>query len=147
MEENGMEKYEIFEAMTNHPVMFLATVEGDQPHVRAVFLYKADESGILFHMAKRREMYAQIVNNNKAELCFSCGPVQIRVTGRLDEIDDNALKDEICEHPSRAFLKKFRENGAFEDFYRDIAVFRLSNGTASLWSMDKNFAPKEMVQI
>ena len=92
-------------------------------------------------------MYAQIVNNNKAELCFSCGPVQIRVTGRLDEIDDNALKDEICEHPSRAFLKKFRENGAFEDFYRDIAVFRLSNGTASLWSMDKNYAPKEMVQI
>jgi uncharacterized pyridoxamine 5'-phosphate oxidase family protein len=142
-----MEKHEIFEAMATHPVMHLATVEGDQPHVRAVFLYKADESGILFHMAKKREMYTQIVKNNKAELCFNCEHVQIRVTGHLDEIDDNDLKDEICEHPSRAFLKNFRENGAFEDFYRDIAVFRLSNGMASLWSMDKNFAPKEMVQI
>lgn len=142
-----MEKQEIFEAMASHPVMYLATSEADQPHVRAVFLYRADASGILFHMAKKREMYAQIMKNNKVEICFSCDSLQIRVTGRLVEIDDNALKDEICEHPSRKFLKNFRENGVFKDFYREVAVFRLSNGTASLWSMDKNFAPKETIQL
>ena len=88
-----------------------------------------------------------MIANSKVELCFSCGGQQIRVVGQVEEIDDNKLKDEIVEHPSRNFLKAWKEGGAFEDFYKGIAVFNLKNGVAHIWSMDKNFQPQEIVQL
>ncbi len=142
-----MTKNEIFEAINNNPVFHLATVEGNQPRVRGMLLYRADESGILFHTATMKDVYKQITENNKAELCFSCNGVQIRISGELELIDDNKLLDEISEHPSRKFLKAWKENGVFEDFYKAVAVFRLKNGTAVTWTMDKNFAPKEKIQL
>lgn len=142
-----MTKNEIFEAITNNPVFYLATVEGTQPRVRAMLLYRADEEGILFHTAVKKDVYKQMSINNKVELCFNCNGTQIRISGELEQIDDNNLKDEIAEHPTRGFLKAWKENGAFENFYKDIAVFRLKNGTASPWAMDKNFASKEIVQL
>lgn len=142
-----MTKNEVFEAITQNPVFYIATVEDDQPRVRAMFLYRADEAGIIFHTATAKDVYKQICKNNKAELCFSCDGTQIRISGELELIDDNNFKDEIVEHPSRAFLKAWKEKGAFKNFYEAIAVFRLKNGTACPWTMDKNFAPKEKVQL
>lgn len=142
-----MTKHEIFEAITNNPVMHIATVEGDQPRVRAMLLYKADDSGIMFHMLTTRDARRQITVNNKVELCFSCNGKQIRISGCLDLIDDNSVKDEIVEHPSRKFLKAWKESGMYKDFYKDISVYILKNGTATVWSMDKNFEPKEIVQL
>lgn len=142
-----MTKTEIYEAITKNPVFYLATVENDQPHVRAMFLYRADESGIIFHTYTKKDVYKQICNNNKVELCFSCGNTQIRISGKLEKIDDNKLKDEIVEHPTRAFLKAWKEKGVFKNFYSDIAVFSLKNGEAFPWTMDKNFEPKEKVLL
>ncbi|MGI6086065.1 MAG: pyridoxamine 5'-phosphate oxidase family protein [Acetivibrionales bacterium] len=142
-----MTKNEVFEAITKNPVFYLATVEDDQPRVRAMLLYRADESGIIFHTATAKDVYKQICKNNKAELCFSCNGTQIRISGALELIDDKSFKDEIVEHPTRAFLKAWKEQGAFKNFYEDIAVFRLEYGTACIWTMDKNFAPKEKVQL
>ncbi len=41
-----MEKQEILEFLKKNPVFFLATSEGDHPHVRAMMLYRADEEGV-----------------------------------------------------------------------------------------------------
>jgi uncharacterized pyridoxamine 5'-phosphate oxidase family protein len=142
-----MTKNEIFEAITKNPVFYLATVEDTQPRVRAMLLYRADEEGILFHTAVKKDVYKQMCINNKVELCFSCNGTQIRISGELEQLDDNTLKDEIVEHPTRGFLKAWKENGAFKNFYEDIAVFRLKNGVAFPWTTDKNFAPKEFVQL
>lgn len=142
-----MTKKEIFEVITKNPVFHLATVEGNQPHVRAMFLYRADESGILFHTGTVKNVYKQIINNNKVELCFSCNGIEIRITGELELIDDNSLKDEILEHPTRGFLRSFKEKGLFKDFYKDVAVFRMKNGVASPWTMDMNFSEKEIVYL
>ncbi len=116
-------------------------MEEDHPRVRAMFMYRTDEEGILFHTAVAKGVYKHICNNNKVELCFSCNGTQIRITRALEQIDDNNLKDEIVEHPSRAFLKAWKEQGVFEDFYKAIAVFRLKNGTAIPWTTEKNFSP------
>ncbi len=43
-----MQKEKIFEIMNQNPVLFLATTEGDEPRVRGMMLYKADESGIVW---------------------------------------------------------------------------------------------------
>ncbi|WP_303867756.1 hypothetical protein [Acetobacterium wieringae] len=61
----------------------------------------------------------------------------------MEIVDDNNLKDEIASHPSRAFLKPWKESGELSDFYQTFAVFKLTGGTAVTWTMDTNFAPKE----
>lgn len=142
-----MTKNEIFEAITNNPVFHLATVEGDQPRVRAMFLYKADDSGIIFHTSVNKDVNKQITDNNRVELCFSCNGTQIRISGVLERVNDNALLDEIVEHPSRKFLKAWKDNGIFDDFNKAIAIYCLKNGTASLWTMETNFAPKVKVRL
>jgi len=144
-----MTREEILEFINNNPVIFLATAEGDQPRVRGMLLYKADESGIVFHSGTMKDVYRQVVNNPKAELCFNDFKrgIQVRVTGELEIVDDNDLKDEIYEHPTRQFLKGWRESGTLGDFYQSFVVFRLKGGRAATWTMETNFAPKEYVQL
>lgn len=144
-----MTKQEIMELINNNPAFFLATVDGDQPRVRGMLLYKADESGILFHSGTFKDVYKQILEDPKAELCFNDYKrgIQVRVSGELDIVDDNKLKDEICEHPSRKFLQAWRANGSLEDFYKTFVVFRLKGGSATSWTMETNFSPKEVVQL
>ena len=144
-----MNKTEIFELLNNNPAFHLATNEGDQPRVRAMLLYKADESGIVFHTGAFKDVYKQIVNNPKVELCFydSKNNIQIRVKGELEIVEDNNFKDEIANHPSRQFLKPWRESGSLQDFYNSFKVFRLKNGSALVWTFASNFAPKEEIQL
>ena len=142
-----MTKQEILEALNKSPVFYLATVEGDQPRARGMLLYKADEAGIVFHTAKMREVFKQLTENNKAELCFNCDGIQIRISGELELVEDNNLKDEIANHPSRTFLKPWRESISVEDFHNVFAVFRLKNGIATTWTMEKNLDPKEKILL
>ncbi len=139
-----MQKEELYELMTNNPAFHLATVEDDQPRCRAMLLYRADQEGIVFHTGAMKDVYQQIMKNKKVELCFNDfkNNIQVRVFDELEEVDDNAFKDEICAHPSRQFLKPWRESGALENFYATFKVFRLKNGKAVCWTMATNFAPK-----
>jgi len=106
--EHAMEKDEMYRVMNANPALHLATVENGEPRVRAVFLYRADEEGIIFHIGTFKEMYAQISKDPKVEMCFNdpVKGIQIRVRGKLEEIDDNAFKDKIAETPGREFLRK-----------------------------------------
>lgn len=144
-----MNKQEIYALLNANPGFHLATVEGDQPRCRTMFLYKADENGIVFHTGSFKDVYRQISANSKVELCFNDikNNVQVRVSGRLEEVDDNAFKDEICAHPSRQFLKPWRESGPLENFYSSFKVFRLRNGKAVPWTFATNFAPKMVVEL
>lgn len=144
-----MNKQEMFEMMNANPGFHLATVEGDQPRCRGMFLFSADESGIIFHSGAMKDVHRQILKNPKAELCFNDfkNGVQVRVSGELEIVEDNALKDRICAHPSRVFLKPWRESGELKDFYRQFIVYRLKGGKAVAWTMATNFAPKEVVAL
>ena len=144
-----MTRQDIIELINNNPAFHLATVDGDQPRVRGMLLYKADDSGIVFHSGTMKDVYKQIVNNPKVELCFNDFKrgIQLRVSGEMEIVDDNALKDEIFEHPTRGFLKPWRESGTLEDFYKSFVVFRLKGGKAITWTMATNFAPKEYIQL
>lgn len=37
--------------------------------------------------------------------------MQIRVTGVLEKVEDENLKEEIFKHPTRKFLQAWKENG------------------------------------
>ena len=144
-----MTKEQIFELIRKNPVIYLATNEGDQPRVRCVFLYSADEHGIIFHTGKMKDLYKQVEINPKVEMCFydSEKNIQVRVSGQLDEITDNNFKDEISNHPSREFLKSWRESGPLEDFYTNFIVYTLKNGSAIWWTIEENFAPKRPINL
>ena len=46
-----MTKEELYTMMNQNPAFHLSTVEGNQPHVRGMLLFRADENGIIFHTA------------------------------------------------------------------------------------------------
>ena len=58
-----MGKKHVFEIINRNPVMFLATIDGSEPRVRGMMLYKADESGIVFHTGPQKDVYRQIIEN------------------------------------------------------------------------------------
>lgn len=144
-----MTRQEIFDLMNGNPAFFLATMEGNQPRVRGMLLYKADESGIVFHTGTMKDVFKQIMKNSRVELCFNNFKkgIQVRVSGEIELVDDNNLKDEISEHPTRQFLKPWKESGDLQDFYNTFAVFRLRNGLANTWTIDRNFAPKDEIKL
>ncbi|HWP97591.1 MAG TPA: pyridoxamine 5'-phosphate oxidase family protein [Syntrophomonadaceae bacterium] len=144
-----MTRQEICDLMNRNPVFFLATLEGQQPRVRGMLLYRADENGIVFHTGTFKEVYAQIMQNPRVELCFNDFKqgIQLRVSGELELLDDKDLKDEISQHPSRKFLRDWKESGNLQEFYDQFAVFQLQPVQASVWTMDKNFTGKENIQM
>jgi len=149
LKEFFMKKEELFAIMSANPAFHLATVEGDQPRCRAMFLYRADGNGIIFHSGIMKPVHQQITKNPKVELCFNDlqKGVQVRVSGKLEIVNDQALKDEICDHPTRAFLKGWRESGTLDDFYNSFQVYRLKEGKAVTWTMETNFAPKSEISL
>lgn len=144
-----MQKERIFELMHKNPGFFLATVDEGFPRVRGMFLYKADETGIVFHTGSMKDVYCQIVKNANVELCFLdvVQNIQIRVSGTLEIVEDRNLKDEISNHPSRIFLQDWRSSGSLEDFYSTFIVLRMKDGKAKVWTMETNFAPKEEIAL
>ncbi len=138
-----MTKQEIFQLMNQNPAFHLATVEGDQPRVRGMLLFRADEEGIIFHTASSKDLFRQIQANPKAELCFQGNGVQVRVTGVLEQVQDEALKAEIFAHPTRKFLQPWKELG-IENL---LTVFRMRNGEAVTWTMETNFDEKEYIEL
>ena len=145
-----MQKEKIFEVINKNPVIYLATVDGNEPRVRAIALYKADESGIVFHTGPQKEVYNQIMKNPNVQMCFYDMEqnIQVRVRGALEKIDDAALKEEISNHPSRKFMQAWKANSkTIEDFYNMFSVLRLKNGIANVWTFESNFAPKEDILL
>ncbi len=138
-----MTAQEIFKLMNENPAFCLATADGDQPRVREMLLFRADENGIIFHTASTKDVFAQIKANPKAEMCFSCGNIQIRVTGVLEQVSDDALREEIFAHPSRKFLQAWKDNG----IDGLLQIFAMKKCTAVTWTMETNFDPKEPVKL
>jgi len=134
---------EVIKAINEKPVFYLATIDGDMPRVRGMLLYKATEHEIIFHTAKCKDLYRQIVKNPNAELCFNNGSDQIRISGKLEVVEDRDLKDEIAAAPTRAFLKPWLATVSKEEFYREFAVLRMTKGKIILWNFEHNMEPKE----
>ena len=138
-----MNKTEILQFLNSHPVCFLATVEGDQPRVRGMMMYRADENGLLFHSGTPKDVCRQLARNPKVELCFNDMQtrVQIRVAGTALPDEDQKLKEEIVQ--AREFLKPI----VAAHGYGVLKVFRVTGCYAAVWTFERNSAPKEWVPI
>ena len=106
-----MTKEEMFKIMNENMAFHLATSVDGQPHVRGMLLFRADENGIIFHTGKFKDLYEQLKKNPNVELCFNSPSTQIRVSGVIEEINDDKIVEEIYAHPTRQFLRNWKEQG------------------------------------
>ena len=138
-----MTKEEILEFVTQNPVFSLATSEGNQPHVRLLMLYKANENGIIFCTGRDKDVNKQLSKNPAVELCFYNADkgCQIRIAGNVEMVDDLELKMQVVEQFT--FLKPWVESEGYEV----LIPFCLKNGKAVVWTMETNLEPKKYGQL
>ena len=71
-----MDKREILDFMGRNPVTYMATVDGNKPHVRAMRTYWADEDGILFVIESVKDVYKELLHNPETDGLFpDVGPI------------------------------------------------------------------------
>jgi len=138
-----MTKQEIYEFLNSNPACHLATADGNQPHVRGMLMYRADEAGILFHTGDFKELCRQIQQNPKVEICFNNfeSNIQVRVTGTAHFTEDQGLKEEMVS--AREFLRPWVE----EFGYDMLKVFQVSNCSATVWTFQTNLEPKKWIEL
>lgn len=138
-----MEKEKIFELIRSNPFFFLATLDSNQPRVRGMLAFRADSNGIVFHTLKTKDLHKQLIANPAVEVCFyrpedNC---QVRISGFVDLVEESALKDELIG--SDSFLRKSLER----DGWDTLAVYRLSNGSAVVWTRDLDGQEKKPIPL
>jgi uncharacterized pyridoxamine 5'-phosphate oxidase family protein len=136
-----MDKKEILAFISENPMACLGTVDNNQARVRGMETFRADENGLIFYTSKAKDVFKQIAANPGVEACYISGGTQVRVRGKMEILEDLALKKEIID--KRPFLKPiYEETGNYDA----MAVCRLK-GKATTWSMQDMMAPTTFVDL
>ena len=124
---------------------FLATTENDQPRVRALGFWFADQTGFYFQTGSVKSFCGQLKANPKTEVCFYKHSNMIgstmRISGEVEFVDDINLKERVMNE--RPFLKSF---GLTVDSPR-LIIFRIPHGQAHFWTIETNLEPKEIINF
>jgi len=138
---------EIREFANQNPAAWVATAEGAQPHVRALAMWFADETGFYFHTGTQKRLSGQLIANPKVEVGFynpgdGMGSMQmVRVTGKIEQVRNADLEKKLFE--DRPWLHKIfatYPNGR-------IFIFRIAHGEAQYWNMELNCKEKDTPPI
>ncbi len=126
-------------------VAWFATAEGQQPRVRALGMWFADESGFYFQIGGMKEIYKQLKKNPLIEFGFfepgGAAGKTLRISGKVEFLNDPELKRKVLV--DRPFLKNF---GMSEES-PDLIIFRVAKGEAHFWTMETNLNPKEIIRF
>lgn len=128
-----------------NPVAWLATAENNQPHLRAMAMWYADETGFYFQSVTMKELVGQIMENPKVEIAFfkpdEGTGTMLRVEGESEIIDDIKMKEKCLE--DRPFLKDLGLTAHGDKLF----IFRIPHGKAHFWRMETNLDPKEIIEF
>lgn len=91
---------EVQEFLKECGIYYLATVEGDQARVRPFGTAEIFEDHLYIQTGKKKDVFKQIENNPKVEICAFKDGKWIRVSGKL-VLDDRveAKKDMLDKNP------------------------------------------------
>lgn len=121
-----MKAEEIMQALKECGVFYIATVDGDQPHVRPFGALAVYEGKLYIQTGKAKNVYKQMAANGKFEICAmkKSGTEWIRITGKL--VNDDRL--EAKEH-------MLNENPGLKSMYKaddsNTAVLYITDGVAT----------------
>ena len=130
-----------------NPICYVATEDGDQPRVRPLLLWFADDRGFYFMTMSPKEFSTQLHANPKVEVCFYNGAAELpdarsmRVTGAVEFVDDAELVARVCDE--RAALGEIIGRPL-----EPIAeLFRIAGGEAVFWSLTDILKEPELERI
>jgi uncharacterized pyridoxamine 5'-phosphate oxidase family protein len=128
-----------------HPLCHLATAVNNQPYVRIIGLWFADETGFYYQSATMKDLSAQLTANPNTELCFykheGMIGTMLRIQGTVELLDDIFWKTKAVE--DRPFLKTMGLSAESPGLF----LFRIAHGKAHFWTMDNNMKPKEYLEF
>jgi len=143
-----MEISDCFSFANRHPVCSFATVDGDQPRVRALTLWFADRTGFWFDTVATKNVVMQLEANPRCEACFIAPPrppapaEMMRVAGTVEFLDDPAIKARLLEE--RPILK--RSDITIPDDPL-LQIFRIPHGEVRIWLMENYLMGKETAKF
>ena len=129
----------------SNPICSLATVENDQPRVRVIGFWFADDTGFYFQTSTMKEIPNQLKMNPKTEVCFykheGMIGTMLRISGEVEFLTDSKLKEKTLL--DRPFLKSF----GITSESQKLVLFRIGHGQAYFWTMENNLKPKEIIEF
>jgi uncharacterized pyridoxamine 5'-phosphate oxidase family protein len=124
-------------------VAYIATVEGDQPRVRAFLMWFADKTGFYFQTGTMKDIVNQIKANPKLEVCFYDNKqpmgTMMRIAGKAEFVNDKELKQKVIA--DRPFLQQI----GFTPESPGLILFRIAKGEAVFWTWETNLQPKKPI--
>lgn len=139
---------EVLSFANENPSGWFATSEDNQPSVRGLYMWFADETGFYFHTAKAKKLYHQIKNNPLVEVAFmrnANDPVNfesLRVTGEVEEVFDKELEKKLFAE--REWLWGNIERSGVDT---EVVIFRIVRGSAYIWSMACNIKEEAAARV
>jgi pyridoxamine 5'-phosphate oxidase len=128
-----------------NPTSYIATTDGDQPHVRGMLMWYADKTELYYNTGATKDLYRQMKANPKVEVCFfdtkAKGMDQMRVTGQIEFVEELKIREKLLE--ARPFLKRM---GFGADSLK-LIVFRVAKCTAHFWTWETNLQPKQYISF
>lgn len=126
---------------------YIATLEEDQPRVRAITLWYVDETGFYIQTQSYKDFAKQMEQNNKIEICFhsSAGGGlgrMMRVSGKVEPVTDMTLRKRCIEE--RAVVKRM---GIEKPEDPILAVFHLYTGEAHFFPFESGRTASEVEKI
>jgi pyridoxamine 5'-phosphate oxidase len=123
---------------------YFATVEADQPRVRALGMWYADETGFYFQAQSVKAMIKQLEKNPKVEAYFCTKDFSkvMRVSGKVKFIDDLAIRAKCINE--RPFVKNF---GITEPDNPLLSVFHLHTGEAYFWTFADSMKEAQIPRV
>jgi pyridoxamine 5'-phosphate oxidase len=128
-----VDRKEILAFINAHPDSYFATIDGSRPRVRPIGTFRADENGLIYAFQSDKDVYKQLVRNPEVEICYCAEGTTVRISGRVQESKDLALKKQILE--KRQFYKPGIEKVGWDY----VGTFILKHGKAAV--IDKKAPP------
>jgi uncharacterized pyridoxamine 5'-phosphate oxidase family protein len=125
----------------------MATMDGDQPRVRTLLMFFANENGFYFGTLTPKKFTKQLKENPKVEVCFYNNPPeladakQMRVTGKVKFLEDQELIERIAKE--RDFLEPLAGK-PLKDLWE---VFMVPAGEAHFWTLPDVLKEPELERI
>lgn len=119
---------EVIEFLKSCGTFYLATTEGDQPHVRPFGAVCEFEGKLYFVTNNQKNVYKQMLENGKVEMCGMSMGKWIRVTGTAIHDDRREARVAMMDANSDALSSMYTVDDNL------MEVLYLENATATIYS-------------
>lgn len=114
---------EIYELLKEMGLYYLATTEGNQPRVRPFGTIDLFEGKLYIQTGKVKDVYKQLIENPKAEICACQGMKWVRVSGTLVEDDRYEAKKHMLDaYPELQSMYSADDDNTIVFYFKDATA-------------------------